>query len=163
RIPAIVTKVDAGGASVSAHAPLAGVASGDLVESDPGATMLHLGTRLMGRVIDAAGRAMDGKGDPRGRLVPVFDPPLDAHARAPVAEPFWTGIRAIDGLLTIGRGARVGIFGAPGAGKSTLIEMLERGARADAVVIALVGERGREAAAWIGKITAHATIVCAPL
>ena len=74
---------------------------------------------------------------------------------------FWTGVRALDGLLTIGRGARVGIFGAPGAGKTTLLETIARGARGDAIVVALVGERGREAAGWLRRVDARTTVVCA--
>jgi type III secretion protein N (ATPase) len=75
--------------------------------------------------------------------------------------PFWTGVRAIDGLLTIGRGARLGFFGAPGAGKSTLLETIVSGARADALVLALVGERGREAQRWCERIDRRTTLVCA--
>jgi len=64
-------------------------------------------------------------------------------------------------LLAIGRGARVGLFGAPGAGKTTLLETIAAGARGDAVVIALVGERGREAQAWLARRDRRTTIVCA--
>jgi type III secretion protein N (ATPase) len=70
-------------------------------------------------------------------------------------------VRAIDALLVLGRGARVGIFGSPGAGKSTLLEAIVCGARCDAVVVGLIGERGREARRWIDARIAHATIVCA--
>lgn len=162
RLPAIVTKVERGIVTISAHAPLDGVGIGDPVLSDARATMLPLGTALLGRAIDAAGSAMDSGPLVHGRLAEVLPIPLAAAKRAPVERPFWTGIRAIDALVTIGRGARVGIFGGPGVGKSVLIEMLERGAVADAVVIGLVGERGREAAAWMKKLERHATIVCAP-
>src|SRR5690242_21662157 len=81
--------------------------------------------------------------------------------RVPIATPFWTGVRVIDGLLTIGRGARIGIFGAPGSGKSTLLESVVEGCAADAAVVALVGERGREANDWIGRCNDRTTIVCA--
>lgn len=81
--------------------------------------------------------------------------------RAAVCEPFWSGVRAIDALLTLGRGARVGIFGGPGLGKSTLLETIVRGAAADAVVLALVGERGREAHRWYASSDRRTTIVCA--
>ncbi|MFY9720787.1 MAG: hypothetical protein WAK16_14195 [Candidatus Cybelea sp.] len=73
----------------------------------------------------------------------------------------WTGIRVLDGLITIGRGARVGIFGAPGAGKTFLLEWLVDACEADAVVVALVGERGREAQQWIARCDERTTIVCA--
>ncbi len=81
--------------------------------------------------------------------------------RAPVGTPLWTGIRVVDGLLTIGRGARVGIFGAPGSGKSVFVETIVSGCAADAVVVALVGERGREAQRWIALRDDRTTIVCA--
>ena len=73
----------------------------------------------------------------------------------------WTGVRAIDTLLTIGRGARIGIFGAPGCGKSTLLETIVRGARADTVVIGLIGERGREAQRWIEMRDERTSVICA--
>jgi len=81
--------------------------------------------------------------------------------RGSVVRPLWTGIRAIDALTTIGRGARVGIFGGPGLGKSVLVEWIVGGAHADAVVVALVGERGREARAWLDLLGPKTTIVTA--
>jgi FliI/YscN family ATPase len=161
-VPAVITRVDEGRVRLAAFAPLHGVAAGDVVETDPCANSLGLGAHLLGRAIDAAGRPLDGGSAPRGRRAPVILPPIDAAQRTPVSEPFWTGIRAIDGLLTLGRGARVGVFGAPGAGKSVLVEMLARGARADAVVIGLIGERGREAASWIERVAGHVTLVVVP-
>jgi type III secretion protein N (ATPase) len=91
-------------------------------------------------------------------IAPISIPP---RARVAVSEPFWTGVRAIDALLTIGRGARVGIFGAPGAGKSTLLKSVVRGSRTDALVVGLCGERGREAQEWIAGIDRRTTVVCA--
>jgi type III secretion protein N (ATPase) len=81
--------------------------------------------------------------------------------RRACTEPFWTGVRAIDGPLVFARGARIGIFGAAGAGKSTLLEALVRGGDADAVVLALVGERGREAERRLAGLDARTTLVCA--
>ncbi len=161
-VPAVVTRVDEGRVRLAAFAPLYGVAAGDAVETDPSANTLGLGTCLLGRAIDAAGRPLDGLGTPRGRRAHVIVPPIAASERSPVWEPFWTGIRAIDGLLTLGRGARVGIFGGPGVGKSVLTEMLACSARADAVVVGLIGERGREAAKWMQKISPSATLVIVP-
>lgn len=86
--------------------------------------------------------------------------PLPAE-RVVIDTPLWTGVRALDALLTFGRGARIGIFGAPGSGKTTLIEAIVDGCEADAVVIALVGERGREAHGWIARCDARTSIVCA--
>lgn len=122
---------------------------------------LALGTCALGRAIDAEGIPLDGGPVLRGRMVtPALRSPRP-NERVPIATPLWTGIRVIDGLLTIGRGARIGIFGAPGAGKSTLLESIVEGCAADAVVVALVGERGREAHEWIRKRTDRTSMVCA--
>jgi FliI/YscN family ATPase len=80
---------------------------------------------------------------------PLFPPPLNPMARDPVAQPLSTGVRAIDALLTCGRGQRVGLFGGSGVGKSTLLSMLTRGTAADVIVLGLVGERGREVRGFI--------------
>ena len=100
---------------------------------------------MLGRVIDTAGNPLDSKPDYRAVHSVVLDgsAPLPLE-RVPIREPLSCGIRAIDGLLTCGRGQRVGIFGGSGVGKSTLIGMMARGTAADMTVLALVGERGRE-------------------
>src|SRR5579883_1241538 len=104
------------------------------------AARLPLGTALLGRAIDAAGSALDGGGALRGLArEPVIRSIAPAERRT-IDVPLWTGVRSIDGLLTIGRGARVGIFGAPGAGKSTLLALLLAHARTDAIVFGLIGE-----------------------
>lgn len=122
---------------------------------------LVLGTAALGRAIDAFGAPLDGGLKLYGvghAGLPVV--PLPSSRRA-LDTPLWTGVRAIDTLVTMARGARVGIFGPPGAGKSTLIESIVEGACVDAVVLALVGERGREAQAWIERIGPRETVVCA--
>lgn len=124
-------------------------------------TALSLGTCALGRAIDYDGVPLDGGLPLAGRRIDVALRVPRPDERWPVCEPFWTGIRVIDGLLTFGRGARVGIFGSPGSGKSTLVESIVDGCAADAVVIALVGERGREAQRWIERRDRRATIVCA--
>ena len=140
---------------------LDGLTVGDRVAVDPLALAAALGTVALGRAFDAAQRPLDGR-DP---LVPRRAPPStrvpEPVARRALRFPLWTGIRVIDGCLTIGRGARIGIFGEPGAGKSTLLESVVRGVAADAVVLALVGERGREARAWLECLDARTTLVCA--
>jgi type III secretion protein N (ATPase) len=161
-IPATVTRVECGRVALSSHVALTGVGVGDCVESDAAAATVPLGMRLLGRAITPTGEALDALGATSARRAPVVDPPISAGERTPVERPFWIGIRAIDGLLTLGRGARIGFFGGPATGKSLLIEMLVRGASADAIVIGLIGERGREASAWMQRIAPHATIVCAP-
>jgi type III secretion protein N (ATPase) len=120
-----------------------------------------LGMALLGRAVDAFGAPLDGGGTPRGLRERIDVPAPTPAQRIAIAQPLWTGVRAIDALLTIGRGARVGIFGEPGAGKSTLLETIIRGVRADAVVVALCGERGREAQQWIAGCDRRTTIVCA--
>ena len=122
---------------------------------------LSLGTCAFGRAIDAWGLPLDGGIPLRGNAVTLQLQAPRPRERAPVAAPLWTGIRAVDALLTIGRGARVGIFGPPGAGKTTLIESVVKGCAADAVVVALVGERGREAQLWIDRRDERTTVVCA--
>jgi type III secretion protein N (ATPase) len=122
---------------------------------------LSLGVCALGRAIDAHGSPLDRGPALRGRSVTLELHSPRPDERAPIASPFWTGVRAIDGLLTIGRGARVGIFGAPGTGKTTLIESMVENCGADAVVVALIGERGREAHQWIERRDGRTTIVCA--
>lgn len=119
----------------------------------PGSAVRHLGRSfgvqvgpgVLGRVLDGIGQPMDGRGDigPHVR-VPLFADPPNPLSRRPIAEPMVTGVRALDGLLTIGRGQRIGIFAGSGVGKSTLLGMIARQASADVNVIALLGERGRE-------------------
>jgi len=105
----------------------------------------HVGPGLLGRVLDGLGNPMDSLGDvgPTKR-VPLFADPPNPLSRKPIRLPLETGIRALDGLLTIGRGQRIGIFSGSGVGKSTLLGMIARHASADVNVIALLGERGRE-------------------
>jgi type III secretion protein N (ATPase) len=122
---------------------------------------LPLGTCAFGRAIDAFGVPLDDGPPLSGRSVLFARRPPLPHERVSVERPFWTGVRAIDGLLTFGRGARIGMFGAPGSGKSTLLESLVAGCRADAVVVGLCGERGREAQRWIERLDGRTTIVCA--
>jgi FliI/YscN family ATPase len=104
-----------------------------------------VGDGLVGRILDGLGRPADGRpieGVLHERPVHAA-PPLPLE-RAPITDPFPTGVRAIDGLLTLGEGQRVGVFAGAGVGKSTLLGMIARNAAADVVVIGLVGERGRE-------------------
>ncbi len=122
-----------------------GVRFGDTVAALGVMPEIEVGPALLGRVLNALGKPIDAGRPP---AVPVALPldgavrsPLD---RAPIRSPLGTGIRAIDGLLTVGRGQRVGIFGGSGVGKSTLIGMMTRNTEADVTVVGLVGERGRE-------------------
>lgn len=156
-----IVALQQGTALVAPLAGIEGVRAGNAVTTDRAMLALPLGTPLLGRAIDAFGRALDGGMHPTGMQVPVTLSVPGASQRTAIRVPFWTGIRAIDALCTIGRGARIGLFGAPGAGKSTVLRALRDGAQSDAVVIALVGERGREAAEWMHEIPPHSSVVCA--
>jgi flagellum-specific ATP synthase len=106
--------------------------------------------KLLGRVLDSMGRPMDRKGDVgSAQWYPVFARPPHALERRRIEEPIATGVRSIDGLLTVGKGQRVGIFSGSGVGKSTLLGMIARNTSADVNVIALIGERGREVREFI--------------
>jgi flagellum-specific ATP synthase len=122
-----------------------GIRFGDQVVAVGRRPAFPVGDELIGRVLDATGAPLDGMSRPRARTHRAIDgsAPLP-FARTPIREPLSCGIRAIDGLITCGRGQRLGIFGGSGVGKSTLIGMLTRGTQADLTVLALVGERGRE-------------------
>ncbi len=109
-----------------------------------------VGASLCGRVLDALGNPIDDKGPLFAETsYPAIAPPPPPLRRPPITKPLPTGIKAIDALCTLGRGQRIGIFSAPGVGKSTLMGMIARKAQSDINVIALVGERGREVREFI--------------
>jgi flagellum-specific ATP synthase len=122
-------------------------------ELSPGMTVVRkgsglwvpVGDGLLGRIVDGLGHPIDGNGPLKGcDARPVSQEAPAAMERARIREPFVTGQRALDGLLTLGRGQRVGIFAGSGVGKSTLLGEIAKGCDADVNVIALIGERGRE-------------------
>jgi flagellum-specific ATP synthase len=114
------------------------IASGSRLE-------VPVSVKLLGRVLDALGNPVDGKGDIESVfLYPALANPPDPLKRRRVTERIVTGVRAIDGLLAVGRGQRLGIFAGSGVGKSTLLGMIARNTNADVNVVALIGERGRE-------------------
>lgn len=132
---------------------LVGVGPDDEVEATGGRFVVRASESLLGRVVSGLGHPIDGKGPiEHATLVPVDRDPEPALARRPVSRPLPTGVRVLDGLLTMGEGQRVGLFAGSGAGKSTLLGAIARGAAADVVVVALVGERGRE----VGEFLEHA-------
>ncbi|MDO4753794.1 MAG: flagellar protein export ATPase FliI, partial [Bacillota bacterium] len=131
---------------------------GEMGGIGPGSRVVALGhsfivdvTRsLLGRVIDGLGDPMDGGPKPKPeRKYPIHNEPPNPLVRNRIASPMPLGIRAIDGLLTVGKGQRMGIFAGSGVGKSTLLGMIARNTSADVNVIALVGERGREVREFI--------------
>ncbi len=131
--------------------PLTGIMPGMAVETAGVDAHVAVGPGLLGRVIDGLGRPLDGRGplrDVDGRQALQGDS-LAPSARARVTEPLACGVRAIDALLTLGRGQRVGIMAGTGVGKSVLLGQMARWAAADIVVMALIGERGREISDFI--------------
>lgn len=127
------------------------------------------GTGLLGRVIDGLGRPMDDGpplDGPGMQRWPIMRRPPNPLTRRRILEPLSMGIRAIDGLLTIGEGQRVGLFAGSGVGKSTLMGQIAKGSEADVVVICLIGERGREVRDFLEEVLGEegrkrAVVVCA--
>ena len=120
---------------------------------DRGALRLPLGRGLLGRVVDSHGHPMDHQGPIVDvDIEPLDRSPLNAMDRDPVREPLDTGVRAINALLTVGRGQRIGLFAGSGVGKSVLLGMMARYTRADVIVVGLIGERGREVKEFIEDI-----------
>lgn len=122
-----------------------GIRHGDAVIGLGQAPDFPAGEGLIGRVLDAVGNLLDDGGPLHviGRE-PVHRAPPAAMDRIPIRQPLSTGVRALDAMLTVGLGQRIGIFGGSGVGKSTLVGMMTRNTSADVVVVGLVGERGRE-------------------
>lgn len=121
------------------------LSAGDRVRLVSNAMSLRVGPSLCGRIIDAFGRPIDGRPLSEDLTrVDVSHHSPDSLSRPPIDQSLQTGVRAIDGMLTCGIGQRLGIFAGSGVGKSTLLGMITRGTNADRVVIAMVGERGRE-------------------
>ncbi len=124
---------------------LTGIRHGNRVRLRQTSRWLRVGPALLGRVLAASGRTVDGKPPPAlAERLPLDRQPPHACRRPRIDRPLGTGIRAIDGLLTCGRGQRMGIFAGSGVGKSVLLGMMARYTSADVNVIALIGERGRE-------------------
>jgi flagellum-specific ATP synthase len=134
----------------------------------PGAGFVRVGPELLGRVIDGAGVPLDGRGpiyaEDRARLAGV---PMNPLTRAPIERTLDVGVRAINSLLTVGRGQRIGLFAGSGVGKSVLLGMMARYTEADVIVVGLIGERGREVKEFIDRILgedgrARSVVVAAP-
>jgi flagellum-specific ATP synthase len=129
---------------------------------------LPMGDGLLGRVVDPHGQPMDRKG-PLGLVhnEPMIRRPINAMDRDPVRQPLDTGVRAINAMLTVGRGQRLGLFAGTGVGKSVLLGMMARYTQADVIVVGLIGERGREVKEFIEDILAEeglkrSVVVAAP-
>lgn len=132
---------------------VAGIAPGARVVPLADNGRLPMGMSMLGRVLDGAGRALDGKGGMKAEdWVPMDGPTINPLKRDPISVPLDVGIRCINGLLTVGRGQRLGLFAGTGVGKSVLLGMMTRFTEADIIVVGLIGERGREVKEFIEHI-----------
>jgi flagellum-specific ATP synthase len=119
----------------------------------PYAGTVRVGPKLLGRIVDGACRPLDGLGPLEAESsVRLTGTPINPLLRQPITQPLDVGVRAINGLLTIGRGQRVGLFSGSGVGKSVLLGMMARYTAADVIVVGLIGERGREVKEFIERI-----------
>lgn len=145
-----------------------GIGPGALVRVLPDTGYVSLGADLLGRVIDGRGEPLDGLPKPVGDTkLSLHGLPINPMERGPIDRILDVGVKAINGLLTLGRGQRIGLIAGSGVGKSVLLGMLTRMTRADIVVIGLVGERGREVQAFISESLgpeglAKSVVVAAP-
>ena len=149
-------------------APRLGVPWHPLRRASDFAKHLPVGDGLLGRVVDGSGRPLDALGPIAcGEQRSLQSRPINPIQRAPIAEPLDVGVRAINTLLTVGRGQRVGLFAGSGVGKSVLLGMMARYTSADVAVVGLIGERGREVKEFIENILgaeglARSVVVAAP-
>jgi flagellum-specific ATP synthase len=128
------------------------ISIGCLVEGTGAPLEVKVGPELIGKVLDSMGNPIDGTLLPKGLMtVPTEQDPPNPLTRPPINERLEVGVKAIDGMLTVGNGQRVGIFAGSGVGKSTLLGMIARNTQADLNVIALIGERGREVREFIER------------
>lgn len=131
---------------------LDGIGYGDRVVPCDKPLTVRVGDWLRSMVLDGYGKPLDGQPLPEGEEVPILGMCPNPLERPPIHEVFTTGIKAIDGMLTCGKGQRLGIFAGSGVGKSTLLGSLARGSEADISVFALIGERGREVKSFLDDV-----------
>lgn len=128
-----------------------GIGLGATVENTKEPLKVQVGEELLGRSLDGLGRPLDGKELHLGETYPIEAPPPDALKRKIISEVLPLGVKSVDGMITVGKGQRIGIFAGSGVGKSTLMGMFARNTKADINVIALIGERGREVREFIER------------
>lgn len=128
-----------------------GIGLGATVENTKEPLKVPVGEALLGRSLDGLGRPIDGKPLVLNEFYPIEAPPPDALKRKMISDILPLGVKAVDGMITIGKGQRIGIFAGSGVGKSTLMGMFARNTKADINVIALIGERGREVREFIER------------
>ena len=134
------------------YSDMTGISAGNLVRNTGRQLTLQMGPFLRGRIINALGQPIDGKGPFTGGSAYCIEGHyINPLSRPAIRERMEFGVKAIDGLLTIGKGQRIGIFAGSGVGKSTLMGMIAKNVKADINVIALVGERGREVLDFVQK------------
>jgi len=148
-VRAEVVATDQEGLRCMPLAPPAGITVGSTARSLGARLRVPVGTALLGRVVDGLGEPIDGRGPIAAPRVTLDHAPPPIMGRDRIAVPLPSGVRAIDTLLSIGRGQRVGLFAGSGVGKSSLLSMIARGTEADVSVISLVGERAREVREFI--------------
>ncbi|MDB5713241.1 MAG: FliI/YscN family ATPase [Sphingomonadales bacterium] len=144
--PAIVTGFEAASIQLLPLEGTPAVTIGARVFADDGVNEIAVGVGLLGRIVDASGAPIDGLGQIGGLRSKVANGPANPMDKAPIDTALATGVRAIDGLFTLGVGQRMAIVAGSGVGKSTLLAQIMRGVSADVIVVALVGERAREIA-----------------
>ena len=145
KILGMVTAVSSNEFVVTPFSFIEGIKIGDKIYLDENGMKIPVGENLLGRVVDPFMRPIDGKGPIIYKeKIPIMQKPISPLKRGIINEPFPTGVKSIDGLLTCGKGQKLGIFAGSGVGKSTLMGMLVKGSKADVKIIALIGERGRE-------------------
>ena len=148
----MVTEIDGPTFFITPFSFVEGFCSGDRVFLDSTGLNIPVGSSLLGRVVDPFMRPIDGKGSiNNSTLSPIIKAPIAAMKRGMIDEIFSVGVKSIDGLLTCGKGQKLGIFAGSGVGKSTLMGMIVRGSDAPIKVVALIGERGREVPEFIQK------------
>lgn len=152
QMPAEVVGFKDGKIQIMTYEATSGITSGSFVRNTKRRLKVPVGDFLRGRIINALGEPMDGKeGFRPNRFYTVNSPYTNPLNRPPIRERLEFGIKAIDGLNTIGKGQRIGIFAGSGVGKSTLMGMIAKNVKTDINVIALVGERGREVLEFVEK------------
>ncbi|MBQ9946997.1 MAG: flagellar protein export ATPase FliI, partial [Oscillospiraceae bacterium] len=134
------------------YTEIEGIGPGSIVDNTGDKLMLRVGNELIGRIVDATGNPLDGGEQPNcPDTISITGIPVNPFTRPPIKETIELGVKAIDGMLTMGKGQRMGIFAGSGVGKSTLMGMIARKVKADVNGIALVGERGREVREFIER------------
>ena len=167
RIAGEVVGFDAHQTIVMPFGTTAGIRRGHQVAAKQHSQYVRVGETLLGRVLNGMGEPIDGRGPLVDTNVRPLNPdPVDALDRPPIDQPLATGVRCVDSIISIGRGQRIGVFAAPGVGKSTLLGTMAKHTAADVSVIALIGERGREVRDFLDHVLgpqglARSVVVCA--